>query len=135
LSAFWNEDLSMIHHVSVGSNDIARARRFYDPIMDLLGFRLLQESDRSADYGVGDVLFSVETPVNGQPATAGNGVHIAFQARDRTMVQAFHRLGREHGGRDGGEPGLRPNYDANYYGAFIFDPDGNKVEAVTFSAD
>ena len=97
--------------------------------------RVLAEDESSADYGAGEIVFSVETPVDGRPATAGNGVHIAFQARDRATVQAFHRSGLAHGGRDDGAPGPRPEYDANYYGAFLRDPDGNKIEAVTFSAD
>jgi catechol 2,3-dioxygenase-like lactoylglutathione lyase family enzyme len=124
----------MIHHVSVGANDIARARAFYDPLMALLGLRVISADGRAANYGTGDVQFSVETPVDGRPASAGNGVHVAFQARDRAMVQAFYETGLAHGGTDDGAPGVRPEYDANYYGAFVRDPDGNKVEAVTFAA-
>ena len=129
-----NETAVMIHHVSVGANDIARARAFYDPLMALLGLRVISADGRAANYGTGDVQFSVETPVDGRPASAGNGVHVAFQARDRAMVQAFYETGLAHGGIDDGAPGVRPEYDANYYGAFVRDPDGNKVEAVTFAA-
>jgi catechol 2,3-dioxygenase-like lactoylglutathione lyase family enzyme len=129
-----NETAVMIHHVSVGANDIARARAFYDPLMALLGLRVISADGRAANYGTGDVQFSVETPVDGRPASAGNGVHVAFQARDRAMVQAFYETGLAHGGTDDGAPGVRPEYDANYYGAFVRDPDGNKVEAVTFAA-
>jgi catechol 2,3-dioxygenase-like lactoylglutathione lyase family enzyme len=125
----------MLHHVSVGSNDIARARAFYDPVLAVLGLRVLAEDRGSADYGASDIVFSVETPVDGRPATTGNGVHIAFHALDRGTVEAFHRTGLALGGRDDGAPGLRPEYDDNYYGAFLRDPDGNKIEAVTFSAD
>ena len=125
----------MIHHVSVGTNDIKRARTFYDAVLKLVGLRLLSADDESADYGVGAVLFSVETPVNARAAAPGNGVHIAFEAIDRKAVREFHRIGLKHGGADDGKPGLRPEYDANYFGAFLLDPDGNKVEAVTFSAD
>lgn len=124
----------MIHHVSIGTNDVERARAFYDPLMALLGYRSVRDYPHSLDYGVNDVIFSVETPVNGSAATAGNGVHICFQAGDREAVREFHRLALELGGTDGGAPGVRPNYDAHYYGAFIYDPDGNKIEAVTFSA-
>ncbi|HSX56340.1 MAG TPA: VOC family protein [Sphingomonas sp.] len=124
----------MIHHVSVGTSDVARARRFYDAVLLPLGYRLLGETDRSLGYGVTAYTFSVETPVDGAPASAGNGVHICFEARDREAVDAFHRHGVVSGGRDAGVPGLRPEYDANYYGAFLFDPDGNKIEAVTYSA-
>ncbi|HKY80385.1 MAG TPA: VOC family protein [Sphingobium sp.] len=124
----------MIHHVSVGTNDVARARGFYDPLMTLLGYRNLRDHPHSLDYGVTDVVFSLETPVNGEPATAGNGVHICFEAANRETVRAFHRLALELGGTDEGVPGVRPNYDAHYYGAFVRDLDGNKIEAVTFSA-
>lgn len=125
----------MLHHVSLGSNDIGAARAFYDPVLAVLGIRVLGADAESADYGASDFFFSIETPVDGRPASAGNGVHIAFQARDRGVVREFHRVGLANGGRDAGAPGLRPEYDGNYYGAFLLDPDGNKIEAVTFSAD
>ncbi|MCW4461837.1 VOC family protein [Sphingomonas sp. BT-65] len=124
----------MIHHVSVGSSDLERSRIFYQAVIPLLGYRLVSEDEQSLDYGSGVFAFSVERPLDGEPATGGNGTHIAFEARNRAAVDAFHREGLAHGGRDAGAPGLRPEYDANYYGAFLFDPDGNKVEAVTYSA-
>lgn len=125
----------MIHHVSVGSNDLQRARHFYEPVLAALGLRVLKASEQGIDFGASDIVFSIEVPVNREPASAGNGVHIAFQAQDRRTVQRFHALALANGGRDDGAPGLRPEYDANYYAAFALDPDGNKVEAVTFSAD
>lgn len=124
----------MIHHVSIGTNDVKRARAFYDPLMTLLGYRNMRDHPHSLDYGVTDAVFSVETPVNGAPATAGNGVHVCFQAADRETVREFHRLALELGGVDVGAPGVRPNYDAHYYGAFVLDPEGNKIEAVTLVA-
>lgn len=124
----------MIHHVSVGTNDVERARAFYDPLMSLLGYRSVRDYPHSLDYGVTDVVFSVETPVNGEQASPGNGIHICFEAADRETVREFHRLALELGGTDEGAPGVRPNYDAHYYGAFVRDPDGNKIEAVTLVA-
>jgi catechol 2,3-dioxygenase-like lactoylglutathione lyase family enzyme len=121
----------MIHHVSLGTNDVARSRKFYDAVLGVIGLSLLKASEESADYGVSTVLFSLETPVNGKPASAGNGVHIAFDAGGRRKVDEFHRVALLHGGSDAGAPGLRPEYDPNYYGAFVLDPDGNKIEAVT----
>lgn len=121
----------MIHHVSLGTNDVARSRRFYDPVMEVLGLRLLKASDDSADYGISAVIFSLETPVDGKPASAGNGVHIAFDAGGRDTVDKFYRVALQHGGTDAGAPGLRPEYDPHYYGAFILDFEGNKIEAVT----
>jgi len=125
----------MIHHLSLGTNDAARARRFYDPVLATLGMRLLADRDGSLDYGVNRFLFSLEKPKNSEPATAGNGVHVAFEAADPPAVRAFHAAALANGGRDAGAPGLRPEYDPNYYGAFVYDPDGNKIEAVTFSAE
>jgi len=124
----------MIHHVSLGTNDVERARRFYDPLFELLGLRLLKSDRTGAHYGTGDILFSLVVPTNEQHASAGNGTHIAFQARSRKMVDEFHALALKNGGRSDGAPGIRPEYDENYYGAFVFDPDGNMVEAVSHSA-
>jgi len=124
----------VIHHASVGSSNLARSRIFYQAVIPVLGYRLVSEDAQSLDYGSAVFEFSVERPLDGRPATGGNGTHIAFEARTRADVDAFHREGLSHGGRDAGAPGLRPEYDANYYGAFLFDPDGNKIEAVTFSA-
>jgi catechol 2,3-dioxygenase-like lactoylglutathione lyase family enzyme len=124
----------MIHHVSLGTNDVARARMFYDPLMALIGLRVLKASSRAVHYGASDIVFSLEIPVDGQPASAGNGVHVAFQAPDRETVRRFHQTALENGGTDDGVPGIRPQYNANYYGAFVRDPDGNKIEAVTYTA-
>jgi catechol 2,3-dioxygenase-like lactoylglutathione lyase family enzyme len=124
----------MIHHVSLGSNDINRARAFYDPLMALIGFRLIKRSDTAIHYGASAIVFSLETPVDGRAASAGNGVHIAFQAPDRETVRRFHQAALAGGGTDEGAPGLRERYNANYYGAFVRDPDGNKIEAVTYTA-
>jgi catechol 2,3-dioxygenase-like lactoylglutathione lyase family enzyme len=117
----------MIHHVSVGTNDLARAKAFYDPLMRLIGFRLLKQSDKAAHYGASDIVFSLETPADGLPATPGNGAHVAFQAPDRDAVRRFHETAMASGGTDEGAAGIRENYNANYYGAFVRDLDGNKI--------
>jgi catechol 2,3-dioxygenase-like lactoylglutathione lyase family enzyme len=124
----------MIHHVSVGTNDIKRARAFYEPLMSHIGFRLLKASDKAVHFGSSDIMFSLETPINGLPATPGNGVHIAFQVPDRQTVRRFYETAVANGAADEGAPGIRENYNANYYCAFVRDPDGNKIEAVTFTA-
>lgn len=120
----------MIHHVSIGTNDVYRERTFYDPLMALIGFRALKASDRSVHYGASDIVFSLETPVNGEPASPGN----ASQAPDREIVRRFHAAAVANGGTDDGAPGIREKYNANYYGAFVRDLDGNKIEAVTYTA-
>lgn len=124
----------MIHHVSIGSNDIPRAKAFYQPLMEIVGFRLIKESEKAAHYGASDIVFSIETPTDGRSTAAGNGVHIAFQVPDRESVRRFHAAALAAGGKDEGAPGIRENYNANYYGAFVRDLDGNKIEAVTFTA-
>jgi catechol 2,3-dioxygenase-like lactoylglutathione lyase family enzyme len=124
----------MLSHVSLGTNDAARAAAFYDPVLATLGIRKLHERDGSLDYGTSVMFFSLEKPVDGRPASVGNGVHVAFLAETRAMVDAFYETALANGGSDAGRPGLRPEYDANYYGAFVRDPDGNKIEAVSFAA-
>ena len=125
----------MLSHVSLGTNDADRAARFYDPVLAVLGLRKLGERDGAIDYGTSMTVFSLEKPTDGQPASVGNGVHIAFWAGKREQVDEFYRLALAHGGSDAGAPGLRPEYDPHYYAAFVRDPDGNKIEAVTFQAE
>jgi len=124
----------ILHHVSVGTSDLDRAQGFYDRIMEILGLRRIKRSDRLVGYGLTEIVFSVELPIDGQDCQAGNGIHIAFQAGHRNAVHDFHALGIEAGGTDG-PPGIRERYDQNYYAAFLRDPDGNKIEVVTFSAN
>jgi catechol 2,3-dioxygenase-like lactoylglutathione lyase family enzyme len=123
--------MSGISHVSIGVNDVARAKAFYDPLMKLVGLRIRQADEESVDYGNEGLVFSLESPTDRGPATPGNGVHIAFSASDRETVDAFYQQALSAGGRDAGPPGLRPRYGPTYYGAFVLDPDGNKIEAVT----
>lgn len=97
--------------------------------------KLLKENERALDYAVADFMFSLETPVNDKAATAGNGTHICFRAPLRSMVDEFYRVALANGGQDAGKPGIREQYDPHYYGAFVLDPDGNKLEAVSFAAE
>jgi catechol 2,3-dioxygenase-like lactoylglutathione lyase family enzyme len=124
----------VIHHVSVGTNDVERSKHFYDAVLPIVGILPMAEDDGGLGYGSGTFHFSVQIPIDGKPATVGNGTHIAFAAENRSMVNRFHAAALKHGGSDDGAPGLRPDYDANYYGAFVRDPDGHKIEAVTYSA-
>lgn len=124
----------MIHHVSVGTNDLARSKRFYDAVLPMVGMVRLAEDEGGLGYGSGTFHFSVQVPIDGAPATVGNGSHIAFAVEDRSMVEEFYRAALDHGGSDEGAPGPRSHYDAHYYAAFVRDPDGHKIEAVTYSA-
>jgi catechol 2,3-dioxygenase-like lactoylglutathione lyase family enzyme len=125
----------MLHHVSLGTNDLERARRFYNPMMAELGLRLLKHSDRILAYGLTEVVFSLERPADGAQATAGNGAHLAFHAGHRRTVHACYDAGLANGGSDDGAPGLRTQYDPHYYAAFLRDPDDNKIEIVTFAGE
>jgi catechol 2,3-dioxygenase-like lactoylglutathione lyase family enzyme len=123
--------VSGLSHVSVGVNDVPRAKAFYDPLMRIVGLKVRQADEESVDYGDDRLVFSLETPTDKEPATPGNGVHIAFAVPDRETVDRFYREAMKLGARDAGAPGLRPQYSPTYYGAFVLDPDGNKIEAVT----
>jgi len=118
-------------HITLGSNDLARSRKFYDAVMAALGHRLLFELPQGFAYGeaTGPKVFIVP-PFDGKEARAGNGVHAAFLVDAREKVDAFHAAALSHGGSDEGKPGLRPHYHPNYYGAYVRDPDGNKIQAV-----
>jgi len=99
------------------------------------GLRFIKKSDRIVAYGLTEVLFSLERPVDGHAARPGNGSHIAFHAGHRSTVDACYKVGLANGGRDDGAPGIRAEYDAHHYAAFLRDPDGDKIEIVTFAAD
>jgi len=123
----------MLHHVSVGVRDVERAAKFYDPVLKTLGYRRVMEFlPHAIAYGESRDRpeFWIGQPQNQQPANSGNGVHVAFLAKTRQMVSKFHDAALKQGGSNGGEPGPRPDYGPSYYGAFIYDLDGNKIEAM-----
>ena len=120
----------MLHHVSVGVRDVEHAAEFYDAVLGALGYkRVVEFLPYAVAYGDTAPEFWVQLPHNQQVATAGNGVHISFIARSKEAVNAFHAKAVELGGQDAGTPGPRPDYSPDYYGAFVFDSDGNKLEA------
>ncbi len=121
----------MFSHITLGTDDLERARRFYDAVMPTLGLTSPFASPGTLVFGTmtGPKLFVVP-PFDGNPATTGNGTHAAFIAPDRASVDAFHHAALTHGGSDEGAPGLRPQYHPHYYGAYVRDPDGNKLQAV-----
>lgn len=124
-----------IDHVSVGVKDIKRAKAFYDAALAPLGMAPVMPVEIGGNlvgvgYGVpGKPSFWIQFPINGHPASMGNGVHIAFHADSRQAVDAFFLAALEQGGIEDGRPGLRTEYHPDYYGAFVRDPDGNKIEA------
>ncbi len=121
----------MFSHVTVGSNDFKRAEPFYDAIMQALGHPVMMKGETVLAYGLpaGEKFF-VLNPFDGKAALAGNGVHAAFRVDTRAQVDAFHAAALANGGTDEGAPGLRAYYHPNYYGAYVRDPDGNKLQAV-----
>ena len=120
----------MLHHVSVGVRDVERAAKFYDAVLGALGYkRVMEFLPYAVAYGETQPSFWVQLPHNQQPASVGNGVHIGFMARTKDAVRRFHAAALAKGGTSDGEPGPRPDYGPDYYGAFVFDLDGNKLEA------
>lgn len=121
----------MFSHITLGTNDWKAVKPFWDAVMAALGIPHFDESDKGGAYGArkGPWVF-IGPAYDGEKATYGNGTHIAFQTNDRSAVDAFYKAALDHGGKDEGAPGLRPHYHANYYGAYIRDPDGNKLQAV-----
>lgn len=131
-----------IDHVSVGVTNMSRAKAFYDAALAPLGMSAIYPVEiggQLVGVGYGDdpmkPSFWIQLPINGQPASMGNGVHIAFRAPQRAAVDAFFLASLEHGGIEDGRPGLRTEYHPSYYGAFVRDPDGNKIEAVSHSQE
>ncbi|WP_176055085.1 MULTISPECIES: VOC family protein [Paraburkholderia] len=122
----------MLSHVFIGVNDFERAFAFYSAVLAELGLALkFREEDRPwagwMKPGVARPLFLVGKPFDGAPAVAGNGQMIALLAADRATVDRAHATALAHGAACEGPPGLRPEYHANYYGAYFRDLEGNKL--------
>ena len=122
----------MLLYVTLGSNDLARARIFYDAALAPLGLVRRRQDDAEIGYGAENdsrCRLWVVTPHDGRVATIGNGSMVALAAENRAEVDAFHAAALAHGGSDEGAPGLRP-FHAHFYAAYVRDPDGNKLSAV-----
>jgi catechol 2,3-dioxygenase-like lactoylglutathione lyase family enzyme len=121
----------MFSHITVGTNDLPRAIAFYSRVLEPLGIVLKsrrQPPERALfAHPDSDVVFCVYRPIDGRPATVGNGSLVAFEARTRHQVDSFHARALQLGGLDEGSPGLRLNYSPSYYGAYVRDLDGNKL--------
>jgi len=126
-----------IYHVSLGVSDIDAARRFYATLLQPLGYKLLHEVEEngriiSLGWGLHYCELWTNLPVNGKAPNPGNGIHLAFHAPNQLAVDRFHEIAVAAGGTCNGRPGYRVDYDPGYYGTFILDPDGNKLEAMWF---
>ena len=124
-----HENPSIMSHVSVGTSDLARAVAFYDAVLPVLGCKKLYEFPGAVAYGKVFPEFWVQVPIDGNPPTVGNGVHFSFVAETKDAVHAFHEAALAAGATDDGPPGPRPLYGDPYYGTFVRDLDGHKIEA------
>ncbi len=130
----------MIAYVTVGADDIARAKQFYDAFLLALGYGL-EEGAEGLSYalpvpeGEKPVLpdFYVKPPFDGKPASAGNGAMVAFEAQSQQQVRDLHAAALAAGGRGEGQPGFRAAYGAHFYVSYLRDPQGNKI--ALFSCD
>lgn len=120
----------ILSHVSIGTNQFERSVAFYNRVLPTLGCRKILDFPGAVAYGKQYPEFWVQTPIDGEPATVGNGTHVGFIAQTKEAVNAFHREALAAGGTDDGAPGSRADYGEAYYGGFIRDPDGHKIEAM-----
>lgn len=122
----------MIGYITVGTNDMQGATRFYDALLAELGASRVMEGDRFVAWSTAPdhPAFSVIVPYDGKAATAGNGSMVAFAVDSRQTVDRVHRKALELGGRDEGAPGLRMD---NFYAAYFRDLEGNKLNVFTMS--
>jgi len=127
----------MLLYITLGSNDLSKAKTFYDAALAPLG--MVRRVTEEVEIGYGAPTDSrtrlwVVTPYDEKPATIGNGSMIALDADSRAVVDAFYEAALANGGTDEGKPGLRP-YHADFYAAYVRDPDGNKISAVCEKAE
>ena len=127
----------MINYVTLGANDLERAGRFYDSLLIPLGYGRLATYAQEIGYGsppqpgaAATIPLWITRPFDGQKATFGNGVDVAFAAPSRAAVDDFYAAAMSAGGQDEGAPGLRTAYGPNFYTAYVRDLDGNKLNAV-----
>jgi catechol 2,3-dioxygenase-like lactoylglutathione lyase family enzyme len=119
----------MLDHVSIGVRDLSTAKRFYDAALQPLGYNCLSESSDSLGYGGSAIALCINRVDRPMPPDEKSGLHFCFAAPSRAGVDAFHAAALCMGGKDNGKPGLRPDYGAGYYAAFVVDPDAYRIEA------
>ncbi len=120
----------MIGYITIGANDSKASGAFYDAVLGAIGNERKFEDGGWIGYGPkgsGDQSVYLCPPFDGKPATFGNGSMIAFKAHGKAEVDAAHKAGLRHGGRDEGAPGFRPPEKQEFYGAYLRDPVGNKI--------
>jgi len=115
----------MLDHLNLNVRDLARSTRFYTAALAPLGAVVFHADETTAGLGLPNA-----PQLWLAPAGEAQPIHLAFRARSREQVRQFYAAALAAGARDNGEPGLRPHYHPNYYGAFVLDPDGHNIEAV-----
>jgi catechol 2,3-dioxygenase-like lactoylglutathione lyase family enzyme len=127
--------MSIYTHICLGTNDLGKAQRFYDAVLTPLGIHNLGSFlDQGIGYGHRSAELLILKPLDGGPATSANGGTVGFKAPGRDAVRAFHAAGLAMGGTDAGKPGSRGAVELAY-GAYLRDPDGNKICAYCFGAN
>lgn len=127
----------MIDHTGVIVSDFEKSKKFYSDALKPIGYTLLLEFPASVTGGLNVAGFGEPPKADfwiGQGTPNHPRVHVAFRVSQRSLVDLFHQAAIAAGGKDNGAPGLRPQYHANYYGAFVLDPDGHNIEAVCHEA-
>ncbi len=124
-----DDNPSIISHVSLGTNRFPEARAFYERVLATLGCRIVIEHPGVVAFGKAYPEFWIGTPYDGAAASNGNGAHVGFNAASKAEVDAFFMEVIAAGGREDGDPGERHDYGEPYYGCFVRDLDGNKIEA------
>jgi catechol 2,3-dioxygenase-like lactoylglutathione lyase family enzyme len=128
----------MIAHIGIIVSDIERSKKFYSAALEPMGYQMVREhgvtpTRHAPSAGFGEPPRADLWIYQGDPSRVTT--HIAFQVNKRALVDAFYAAAMAASGKDNGRPGLRPQYSANYYGAFVLDPDGYNVEAVCREAE
>ena len=120
---------SIMSHVSIGTNDLGKALTFYDAVLATIGAARQLDFPEAVAYGRQYPEFWVHPPHDEGEASVGNGTHFGFFADNKSQVDAFYKAALEAGATSDGEPGSRPHYGEAYYGCFVRDLDGHKIEA------
>jgi catechol 2,3-dioxygenase-like lactoylglutathione lyase family enzyme len=125
----------MIDHISVGVADLERSARFYELTLASLGLSRLVTRPATVGFGKSYPEFWINLRAGMKPIAPESGTHICLRAKTTAEVDAFHAAALSAGGTSDGAPGIRPHDRVKYYAAFVLDPDGNRIEAVTFPQD
>ena len=124
-----HRELRSICHMSIGTNQLKKTGDFYKALLPILGINLVSEYEHAIAFGKDYPEFWVQVPFDQQESSTGNGVHIGFVATTKKQVDDFYVKAMLLGARCNGKPGIRPEYGKPYYGCFIIDLEGNKIEA------